>query len=394
MSCPPRQTIRILAAGVLALVIAMGISRFAYTPLLPVMQADLQLSDDLAGYLASANYAGYLLGALWLTLRPLESSAPHLLRLHLLINLAATFAMGLTAAFPAWIGLRFVAGLSSGFIFVLASGLVLQHLAIHQRQGWSGWLYSAIGLGIVITALTVPPLGALFGWRGGWIGLGILCVLLAYPPYHWLVSQHRNDAIPPAPERGEGRWHGILPWLTAAYFCEGLGYIVTGTFLVTLLQRMPGLEHSSTLAWLIVGLAAAPSGILWMKLGLKSSPARCLIAAHLTQAVGIVLPVYWPTTTGTLLGAILYGGTFMGIVTLSMHFGRQLSPHAPHRTIGMLTAAFGAGQIIGPALAGVLAAQTRSFEPALLMASGVVTLGAILLAFGLRVTAPPPGERP
>ena len=84
----------------------------------------------------------------------------------------------------------------------------------------------------------------------------------------------------------------------------------------------------------------------------------------------------------------------MGIVTLSMHFGRQLSPHAPHRTIGMLTAAFGAGQIIGPALAGVLAAQTRSFEPALLMASGVVTLGAILLAFGLRVTAPPPGERP
>jgi len=383
MSCNPRQSLRILTAGVLALVIAMGISRFAYTPLIPVMQAGLHFPDELAGYLASANLAGYLLGALWLTWRPLEGAETRTLRAHLLINLASTIAMGLTASFPVWLLLRFVAGLSSGFIFVLASGLVLQHLAIHQRQGWSGWLYSAIGIGIVVSALTVPPLGSHFGWRGGWLGLGAICFLLAYPPYHWLEEQHRENMAPTAASTPAVHPRGMLIWLTAAYFCEGLGYIVTGTFLVTLLQRMPGLEHSSTLAWLVVGLAAAPSSILWMKLGLRLEPARCLVIAHLAQALGIILPVLWPTPAGTLLGAVCYGGTFMGIVTLSLFLGRQITPRSPQRTIGMLTTAFGAGQIIGPSAAGLIASRSLSFTPALLGASGIVALGALLLTLGL-----------
>jgi len=384
---------RILVAGVLALVIAMGVSRFAYTPLLPVMQSDLLLTDELAGYLASANYAGYLLGALWLTWRPLEGDATRVLRAHLLVNLASTFLMGLTSSFPLWMMLRFVAGLSSGFIFVLASGLVLHHLAIHQRQGWTGWLYSAIGIGIVVTAITVPPLGSHFGWRGGWLGLGGLCFLLAYPPYHWLNEQHRENVPLPGSATEASRSRGMLPWLTAAYFCEGLGYIVTGTFLVALLQRMPGLEQSATLSWLVVGLAAAPSAILWMKLGLRLEPARCLVVAHLTQALGIILPVIWPTPVGTLLGALCYGGTFMGIVTLSLFLGRQLTPHSPRRTIGLLTTAFGAGQIIGPTAAGLIAARNLSFTPALLGAAAIVTLGALLLTAGLvlhRDKEPPP----
>ena len=389
MSGSPQKSIRFLTAGITALVIAMGISRFAYTPLLPIMQYDAGLSDVFAGYLASINYAGYLAGALWIAWRPPTVSAVTALRLHLLVNIASTLLMGCIDQFIVWSLLRFVGGFSSAMIFVLASGVVLQHLAHHRRQGWSGWLYSAIGIGIVITALTVPPLGELFGWRGAWFGLALISFLLAYPAYYWLAGEH-----PPPPtgsaETPGSREAGMLPWLAAAYFCAGLGYIVTGTFLVTMLQRVPGLENSSTLAWLVVGLAAAPSSVVWMRVGLRLGPAPALIAAHLVQALGIALPIVWTSIPGTLLGALFYGGTFMGIVTLSMYFGRLLTPGNPHRTIGLLTAAFGTGQIIGPSLGGLIAASSRSFSPALWGAAGVVTLGAVLLAVGLARTK----ERP
>jgi len=381
MSCQPRQSFKILLAGVTALVIAMGISRFAYTPLLPIMQLGAGLSDASAGYLASINYAGYLLGALWMAWRPPVGSALTTLRQQLLINIASTLLMGCLDIFSFWAVLRFVAGFSSAMIFVLASGIVLQHLISHQRQGWSGWLYSAIGIGIIISALVVPPLGNYFGWQGTWFGLALISFLLAYPAYHWLVAEHAPANENPGASRATPSQR-MLPWLTGAYFCAGLGYIVTGTFLVTMLQRIPGLETSSNLAWLIVGLAAAPSSILWMRVGLHVGPAQALVAAHLTQALGIVLPVVWPSIPGTLLGALLYGGTFMGIVTLSMYFGRSLTPDAPQRTIGMLTVAFGAGQIIGPTAAGLIAAQTMSFYPALWAAAIVVFLGALMLVAG------------
>ena len=382
MSCHPRQTLKILAAGVTALVIAMGISRFAYTPLLPIMQTDAGLADDLAGYLASINYAGYLAGALWMTLRPPRGGACRTLRLHLLVNIASTLAMGVTASYVIWAVLRLVAGFSSAMIFVLASGVVLQHLAMHSRQGWSGWLYSAIGIGIIITALTVPPLGAVYGWRGSWLGMGVLSFLLAYPAYYWLEDHHA-----PTPTNSKGgqtlnKQRSMLPWLTVAYFCAGFGYIVTGTFIVAMLQRIPELAGSSNLSWLIVGIAAAPSSILWMKYGLRTSPTQALVSAHLLQALGIILPLLWATSAGALLGAFFYGGTFMGIVTLSMYYGRTLTPDTPHRTIGLLTASFGTGQIIGPSFAGFVAARAENFSPALMGADVVVLPGAVLLITG------------
>lgn len=381
MSCNPRQSLKVLIGGLTALVIAMGISRFAYTPLLPIMQSDAGLTDELAGYLASINYAGYLLGALWLIWRPPGNQATKPLRQQLLLNIASTLCMGLTSSYPLWSALRFVGGFSSAMIFVLASGVVLQHLALHQRQSWSGWLYSAIGIGIILSAIVVPPLGSLFGWRVSWFSLALLSFLLAYPAYHWLEPHHPPPtAADHAADKPRGRH--MLPWLTAAYFCAGFGYIITGTFLVTMLKRMPGLENSSTLAWLIVGLAAAPSSILWMKLGLRFGAVKALIAAYIVQALGITLPVLSASLTGNLLGAACYGGTFMGIVTLSMHCGRTLTPESPHRTIGILTAAFGAGQILGPAIAGLIASHTQSFTPALYVAALVIILGALCLAWG------------
>jgi predicted MFS family arabinose efflux permease len=379
-----KDTRKVLVGGIVALAIVMGVGRFAYTPLLPLMQRDLPLPDDMAGYLASANYAGYLLGALWAALAPAKFGRTGTLKANLLVNLASTAGMGITSDFGLWIFLRFVSGVSSAVVFVLASGIVLQALVRNGRAGWSGFLYAGVGIGIALTALAVPVFDPPFGWRGGWMGLAILSTLLAWMPWKWLEDAPQGTASPKA-ESPSGPFRGYLPWLTAAYFCEGLGYIITGTFLVALLHRMPGLEGTGTLAWLLVGLAAIPSCVLWMRIGMWIGPVWGLITAHLVQAVGIVLPIVWPGLPGALGGAILFGGTFMGITTLTLFLGRSIAPAQANRAIGLLTAAFGTGQILGPSIAGILAVSTRSFSIPLIVGSLTVTAGALCLLIGLLI---------
>ncbi len=380
-----KETRKVLIGGIVALAIVMGVSRFVYTPLLPLMQRDLLLPDDLAGYLASANYAGYLVGALWAALAPSRWGRAATLKASLLVNLLSIAGMGLTSSFALWTLLRFVSGVSSAVVFVLASGIVLQALVRRGRPGWSGLLYAGVGIGIALSALAVPAFDLPFGWRGGWIGLAALCTLAAWMPWRWLKDAPAGTQGA-KPERPDVRFKGYLPWLTAAYFCEGLGYIITGTFLVALLHRMPGMEGTGTLAWLLVGLAAIPSCIVWMRIGMRIGPVAGLVAAHLVQAVGIVLPIVWAGFPGALLGAILFGGTFMGITTLTLFLGRSIAPERANLAIGLLTAAFGTGQIIGPAVAGVLAVSTASFTIPLVGGALTVAAGALCLLVGQLMT--------
>ncbi|WP_375056171.1 YbfB/YjiJ family MFS transporter [Zobellella sp. DQSA1] len=370
-----------LAAGIALLAIVMGIGRFAYTPLLPLMQADQPLSDLLAGWLASSNYLGYLLGALWLACtRPGTAPVPRLRR-QLLLNLACVAAMGLTSSPWLWLLWRLLAGWSSAAAFVLASGLVLEELARRGQAARAGWLYSGVGLGIALSALAVPWLDSLAGWRGGWLGLAALGGLLALLPWFGLTGT--NAPVPAASMTGQAPFRrGLLPWLLLAYFCEGLGYIITGTFMVAMLHQQQALAGLGHLSWLLVGLAAIPSCGVWLWLGNHRGLAGTLIAAHLVQALGILLPLLWPSPAGALLGALLFGGTFMGITALAFCLGRRLVPSRVQATLAGLTAAFGLGQIIGPVLAGLSLSRQHNFDQALLGGGLVVLLGALALLWG------------
>lgn len=375
--------VRVLIGGVLALAISMGVGRFAFTPILPAMQQATGLGADGAGLLASLNYLGYLVGALGSTLVPHGTVRTAVFRASLVASVATTAGMGLTDSMAVWGVLRFVSGLASAGIFILAVAMALDALARAGRESWNGWVFTGVGLGIAASGLFVALLGDRLGWRGDWLWLGLICTGLGALPWLWLTdppAAHTQAAAAGAKRPSAGLPAPLL-LLTIAYFLEGGGYIITGTFLVSILKSMPETARLGEAAWMVGGISAMLSGLIWAAAGRRLGLWRALILAHVVQAIGILLPVTG-APVAAVLSAVLYGGTFIGIVTLSFTLGRTLSGGASARIIGALTAAYGVGQILGPLPAGMIVERTGRFDMALAGAAGAVLLGAVLLAAG------------
>ncbi|MFE5426114.1 YbfB/YjiJ family MFS transporter [Peribacillus simplex] len=378
------QSYLFLIGGIFSLIIAMGIGRFAYTPILPLMQKELSLSNTVAGYIASSNYAGYLLGAILAGVIPFKKYRTILLRISLIISILTTALMGLSYSHLLWNGLRFLSGFASAFVLVLASGIVLDKLATIRKTSWSGIFYGGVGLGIFLSSLMIPSLNHLFRWEGTWIGLAVVSGILAIFVWIWLdetptVVEKKNKQamivkVPPA------KW---LTWLIIAYGLEGLGYIVTGTFIVSIAEKTTYFHNGATLVWMMVGLAAIPSCLIWSLLAKKWGVIKSLVLAMALQSFGIAMPAFWMPKTSFVISAILFGATFMGITTLATTLGREMNPSDSSRTIGILTAIYAIGQLIGPTLAGVLSSLTHDFNAAFIGAASVVFFGAILLSSGI-----------
>ncbi|MFJ8072013.1 YbfB/YjiJ family MFS transporter [Peribacillus sp. NPDC096447] len=379
-----KQTYLFLIGGIFSLIIAMGIGRFAYTPILPLMQKDLSLSNTTAGYIASSNYAGYLLGAILAGAIPFKKYRTNLLRVSLIISILTTALMALTYSNLLWNVLRFLSGFASAFVLVLASGIVLDKLAAIRKTSWSGLFYGGVGLGIFLSSLMIPSLNHLFRWEGTWIGLAVVSGILAIFVWIWLDETHnvvkkknKQDIIVKVPPT---KW---LIWLIIAYGLEGLGYIVTGTFIVSIAEKTSYFHNGATLVWLMVGLAAIPSCLIWSLLAKKCGYIKSLVLAMALQSLGIAMPAFWMSKTSFVISALLFGATFMGITTLVTTLGREMNPSDSNRTIGMLTAIYAIGQLIGPTLAGVLSSLTHDFNAAFIGAASVVFFGAILLSSGI-----------
>ena len=235
--------LRPLLGGILALAAAMGIGRFAYTPILPAMQEAAGLDPTQAGLLAAANYGGYLAGAILVAVAVPGPARPGVLRVSAVAVAVTTALMAVTTDHFAWGVVRFISGVASAGVLVLASGLVLDDQRRQRRASLSGWLFSGVGLGIVTSGAVVRATEDRLDWRGDWIALALLAGAAIYPCWRWLPRPQPDQA--PVSRSGPRRGNPIpiaLTLLFAAYFLEGIGYIVTGTFMVAIVDGTPGLH--------------------------------------------------------------------------------------------------------------------------------------------------------
>lgn len=247
-------------------------------------------------------------------------------------------------------------------------------------MSWAGFFYGGVGWGIFFSGLLVPYFVNWLKWDGAWLGLMVFSFLLGLISCIGVTEEKLpvQSSKAKQSDREKNNKKQLL-WLMAAYGCEGLGYIVTGTFLVAMAANISSLSQNPTISWMIAGLAAIPSCIFWSWIAKHRGYQISLILAYFLQAVGVILPALYPNSIGIYLGSFLFGGTFMGITTLATSMGREMYPHQSNRVIGYLTAIYGIGQILGPLGAGILAEKTKSYIYSLFAATGILLLGILFM---------------
>lgn len=379
MSPSPVRPWPLALGGLLAFAAALGIGRFVYTPILPFMAEAIPLSGSEAGLLASANFAGYLAGALAAATPWLRGSRRAWLMAGLAVSAATTVATGASAALPALVPIRFAGGVASALVMVFAASVVFERLASSGQARLSAIPFAGVGVGIALSAALVSLVAASgLGWRAQWIAAGVVafaavpCVALMVPP----DGGDGGGSLRPARMTVSVR----LAALIAAYGLFGFGYVITATFLVAIVRGSPDLRPLEPVIWIAFGLAAIPSVALWSALGRRIGIFAAYAAASAVEAVGVAASVLVPNALGAAAAALFLGGTFMGLTALGLIGARSLSEADPRRVLALMTGAFGAGQIVGPSLGGMLFDRTGSFTAASLLAALALLVAAALAA--------------
>ncbi len=375
-----------LLASFIALMMAMGIGRFALTPQMPHLLSEGQIDLTGAGLIAAANYLGYFVGAVDSTF---ARSHQHVrgrlyggLWLCVLLTLASYWANG----FWPHLLLRFGTGVASAWALVMITSLS-QPLAIAAGRPRLGALvFAGPGLGIVLTGLLALGSNVL-GQSSAtlWLVYGVVALVMLLAILPFLPQPTVNSA--PASSVGSNQSIAHLCWV---YFLYGLGYIIPATFLSQMATAQFDGAWQADLFWPCFGLAAA-LGVVVVSLRRKSpqSTRRWLMTTLWLQAVGVfacLLGNGW----GLALGVLLCGAPFLACMMLVMQRLRDIAPHGYQRSTGLLTASFAIGQLSGPLLASVSSHLSGGLQPALLVAgAGLLLAGAVLLRPAAAVSRPP-----
>ncbi len=407
------SALALAVAGLVALGVAMGIGRFAFTPILPMMLHDGVVDLHSASWLASANYLGYLSGAVLCTLQPRiwtrlprlpPIDSPALTRAGLALTTVLTLGMALPA--PAlWPALRFAAGIASALVFIYSSTWCLSQLAARGRPALAGLMFVGPGIGIVASGLLASAMVAL-RWQASaaWVVFAALALVLSAAVWRVFrspagASRTGSGVSARAPSSGPGDTHSRaeVATLAFAYGLAGFGYIVTATFLPVIARAaLPGSAWLD-LFWPIFGGGVILGALLAMRVRVSGDLRLMLAGAYVIQAIGIGIGLGMPTIAGFATGSFLLGLPFTTITYFAMQEVRRLRPLQMSSTTGLVTVVWSLGQALGPAMVGLLLARIAdvdaAFSLSLVIAAAVLMLGALVFLVASRIWRAVP-ERP
>ncbi len=366
--------------------VAIGLARFDYALLLPSMRADLHWSFATAGVMNTANALGYLAGALLAAVAARRYGTRRVFIASLGVTVLALLTTGATGNALILVALRAIAGTSGAVSFIAGAGLVAaaasatQATSPHRVATLLGIYFAGGGAAIVASGLMIPYLlattGLANGWRLGWVllaGLGTVAFVVATPVALACVE-------PPAPPRADRRWPArhFGPVLIS-YGLFGAGYIAYMTFIVAFLKGHGTGPSGITAFWVVLGAASIAGAFVWARpIGrLRGGRGSATVLAVLST--GALLPLVSGSLAATMGSALLFGGSFLSVVTAVTAVARQsLQPHHWTPAIAGLTVAFAVGQCLGPILAGVLSDGPAGLKVGLSLSVGVLLAAAVV----------------
>mgnify|MGYP001353789844 CR=1 FL=1 len=267
-------------------------------------------------------------------------------------------------------------GLSTAAGLLLGSGLVMHWLLHHQLRSELGIHFIGMGAGIFLTALFVYLMAGQISWQQHWFWLTALGSLLAIPAWIWLPRPETSSYTvcgekmidrPPSQK--------FLHTFILAYFCAGVGYAVIITLIVVHVKQLAGHSEYGSLTFMIIGLAAAPACIIWDLVARKISNLNALLMAFVLQLIGMLIPLSSPGIIWTFIGAGLFGGTFIGLVSLVLTMAGRYFPTRPAKMMGKMTLSYGVAQMAGPVGAGIFAQWTGSYDLSIIIATSIMLVG-------------------
>ena len=382
------QALHIAWAGMAALAVAMGIGRFAFTPLLPMMLHDGVVDIAAGSWLATANYFGYLVGALlfmslpWLG-RRLGPMPGHALLVRGGLVATVVLTAGLVLPWPLlWPTLRFGAGVASALVFLGTTNWCMGRLMELGQPALGGLVFCGPGLGIVLTGVPASAMVAA-GWTAaaGWAVFAVLAIGISaavWPSFHSRVGAGAPQAagalamVAPGPLAQRSL-------LALAYGLAGFGYIITATFLPVIARAaLPPGSVWPDLFWPLFGVGVALGALLSTRISAARDRRVLLALAYLVQASAIVLGMVWPGRIGFALGSLLLGLPFTAITFFALFEARRQWPAAGASFTGLLTALYGIGQIAGPPLVAWLLTQAATPAQGFNWALGLAAIGLVL----------------
>ncbi|MCO4318538.1 MFS transporter [Phyllobacterium sp. 21LDTY02-6] len=367
--------LRYSLGGLVAMAVGMGIGRFIYTPILPGMMSDLGLSPSDAGIIASANFLGYLVGAVVAGYGWAAGRERGVMLASLGLSAALCLAMGISSDVLLLSLIRFLAGVASALMLVFAATIVFSHLGAARRLDLQAVHFGGVGTGIALSALLVAAgTSAGYGWRADWMAAG----LVSFAGLLAVALLIRDGPVRDGSGSKEPaiRWTAAFVKLNIAYALFGIGYVITATFIIAIVRDSNGGPFTEALVWLCTGLAGIVSVWAWNPVLRRVGPFRSLALSLIALAAGVSASVIVPSPIGPLIGGLLLGFTIMVITAFAFQAGRELVPLAPRRMMAITTAAFGIGQIVGPLIGGYLADVSGSFTSATLLAAAGLVIGA------------------
>jgi len=375
------NNISILIAGIIAVIIGIGVARFAFTSLLPPM-LDGFLTVTFAGILASVNFAGYLGGSIFSMFIKDINQKVIFFRIGIVLSISTTIILGITENETIWFVSRIIAGFATAMAFVVGSAIVMTKLNFENKTKAMGIHFSGIGFSILTTDLISRAVIFSGGdWKDSWLALVAFAIVGSIYSVYILSFDKKVKTNVVKHKFDKSLFTPFVILIICAYFTEGIGFVVQGTFLPDIINSLEGLEGFGNLTWTLVGLAGIPSCIIWLRLAHNYGSVNIIIIALLIQMVGILIPTFSTNIYMNLLSGVLFGGTFVGLVGLFMNLGGKLAGSNPVILMGAVTTSYGLGQVIAPLYSVYFIEKFGNYDYALYLTAVIVLGGVLLLLF-------------
>ena len=367
----------LILTGIAALTIAVGIGRFSYTPILPYMISELNLTTTEAGLIASSNYLGYLLGSLIPIFPQFPKNIRSIFIYSIFISIISLFAMGLTNTFEVFILIRFIHGIFSAFVLILGTSLIVSHVQKKGKIFLGTAHFSGVGLGMALSAIVVSYLGFLnFTWDELWFSIGILAIMLSFQIIKFTPIQKAEVKYNLKSKHKTSLGFSLI---TISYGLYGFGYVAFGTFISTMSRLTPGLEKTEPYVWFVVGVTGIPSVFFWNWFGSKIGNDIGLFLANLILGLGVLFSVLINNEFGIFISCILFGLSFVPITSMCLLEGQERFSGSFIVSTAILTFSFSIGQMIGPYLSGLLTDYYGSFFFSMIISGIVLIFGSFLM---------------